>query len=190
MSTSKQPTVSGPAQVSAEKLADALHKLSKQLLWRNYRASSEVKDAVGVVAAELERTAETLKACAPTLPEQANVQSYLALLEAKDKLTLLDDMVRAALRGAEGSASFIGAAARLKLALAKLEATDLFEEKRRRLQHESRRAQAMTEATLKELEERLAAQAELNDAQATVIERLEEQVEFTHRLLSGRRDDG
>ena len=153
---SEHQKVRGVAQASAEKLADAIEKLSHQVLWRNQRASSEVKDAVDIVVTELERMAKTLRSCAPSLQAEPSGNGHLALLAAKDKMTLLDDMVRAALRGAAGSSSFIGEAARLKLALAKLGTADLFEEERKRFQQEARRVQAMTEAILKTLDEQLA----------------------------------
>lgn len=144
---------------SADQLATELKKLSDEIKWRNHRAAIEVKEAVQVVAGELDRTADALRACGPALAalrDEATVKGHLALLEAKDKMTLLEDLVRRALRGAAESPTFIGETARLKLALAKLEATDLFEDKRRLLNDERRRVEAMTQATLRELDVRLA----------------------------------
>jgi hypothetical protein len=134
-------------------------KLSDAVVWKNHRATQEVRDAVKIIAAELARTADTIRSCAPalaTLRDQATVQGHLALLEAKDKLTLLDDLVRSALNGANESPTFIGETARLKLALARLNAADLFEEKRRLLTEESRRVEAMTDSTLNDIDARLA----------------------------------
>ena len=149
----------GSAAKSAEKLAAELQRLRDEVLWQNHRAGSEVKDAVQVLATELERTADTLKACAPALDalrESAAVKAHLALLEATDKLALLEDLVRSALSGAARSPTFIGETARLKLALGRLEATDLFEDKRRALMEQRRRLAQSTDATLEELDERLA----------------------------------
>jgi hypothetical protein len=143
---------------SAQQLGAELKKLSDEIRWRNHRAVAEVRDAVHVVAGELEQTAATLNASAPvlaTLLDEATVQGHLALLEAQDRLTLLDELVRTALRGASSSPSFIGETARLKLALAKLEATDLFEEKRRLLKEERKKLEATTAQALKELDVRV-----------------------------------
>lgn len=158
MQTTREPKQTDSARSSAEKLAEELKKLSAAVLWKNHRATDEVKDAVRLVASELARTAETIRSCAPalaTLRDETAVQGHLALLEAKDKLTLLDDLVRSALDGASESPTFIGETARLKLALARMDATDLFEEKRRLLTNESRRIEAMTDATMKDIESRL-----------------------------------
>lgn len=144
---------------SAEQLAGELKKLSDEIQWRNHRAAAEVKDAVRLVAGELERTAETLRAGGQglaALHEEAKVQGHLALLEAKDKVGLLADLVRRALRGAEHSPTFIGETARLKLALARMDASDLFEAKRRLLKDERRRVEEMNDATLRDLAARLA----------------------------------
>ena len=52
---------------SPERLADELKKLSEAVLWKNHRATDELKDAVKLVAAELSRTADTLRQSAPAL---------------------------------------------------------------------------------------------------------------------------
>lgn len=153
-----QPSHAPSHAPSPARLADELQKLSEAILWKNHRATQEVKDAVKIVAAELVRTAENLKDSAPALAavrDEATVQGHLALLEAKDKLALLDDLVRNALQGAHMSPTFIGETARLKLALARMEAADLFEEKRRLLLEERRRVEAMNARALRELEARL-----------------------------------
>jgi hypothetical protein len=144
----------------ADQLAAELKKLSDAIVQRNFRAADEVRDAVGVVAFELQRTADRLKASGPALAalrDEATLQSHLALLEAKDKLMLLDDLVRRALDGAAKSPTFIGETARLKLALARMEATDLFEQKRRLLSEERRRIEAMTDAALNDIDAHLTA---------------------------------
>lgn len=146
-------------RLSPEQLAAELKKLSEAILFKNHRATDEVKDAVRVIVAELQRTADTLQKSGPalaTLRDEATVQGHLALLEAKDKLTLLDDLVRTALDGAARSPTFIGETARLKLALARMDTADLFEEKRRLLKEERRRLEALTEAAMREIDERLA----------------------------------
>lgn len=153
---------------SAEHIADELKKLSDAVLWKNHRATDEVKDAVKIVAAELARTAEALKRSAPglaALRDDAAVQGHLAILEARDKLKLLDDLVRNALHGAHQSPTFIGETARLKLALARMDAADIFEEKRRLMLDERRRIQQMNITALKELEDRL---TDLVDAHAGI----------------------
>jgi hypothetical protein len=145
-------------QTSASTLADEIKKLSEAVRWKNHRAPHELRDAVDVVAAELAQTAETIKVSAAalaTLRDEAAVQGHLALLEAKDKLHLLDDLVRSALSGAGESPTFIGDTARLKLSLARMDAADLFEEKRRLLTQERRRVEAMSDATMKEMRARL-----------------------------------
>src|SRR5687768_12910767 len=124
MQTQQQPTEDRRGR-SAETLAGELKKLSQQILWRNHRAATELKDAVRVVARELEQTADALTASAPGVA-MATVRGHLALLEAKDKLTLLEGLVRNALCGAAHSPTFIGETARLELALAKMAASDLF----------------------------------------------------------------
>lgn len=147
------------SRMSAEQLAGELKKLSDAILFKNHKATDEVKDAVRVIANELERTAETIRKSGPalaTLRDEATVQGHLALLEAKDKLTLLDQLVRTALDGAATSPTFIGETARLKLALARMDAADLFEEKRRLLKEESRRLETLTETTLREIDQHLA----------------------------------
>jgi hypothetical protein len=144
---------------TAQHIADELKKLSDEVLWKNHRASDEVKDAVKLVAAELARTAEALKRSAPglaALRDEAAVQGHLAVLEARDKLMLLDDVVRNALQGATSSPTFIGETARMKLALARMDAADLFEEKRRLMLEERRRIQQLNVTALRDLEDRLA----------------------------------
>jgi hypothetical protein len=154
----------GPLQRRANKLADDLKNLSDAILWKNHKATEELKDAVKIIAAELLRTADTIKASGPalaTLKDEATVHGHLALLEARDKLALLEDLAKRALAGASHSPSFIGETARLKLALSRMEAADLFEEKRRALIEERRRLEVTTDATLRELDKRL---GELRDA--------------------------
>ena len=88
----------GDARPNAERLADELKKLSEAVLWKNHSATYELKDAVKLIAAELSRTADTLRKAAPALEalrDEAAVQAHLALLGAKDRLTLLDDLNRA-----------------------------------------------------------------------------------------------
>ena len=146
------------ASASADKVATDMKRLSDAVLWKNHRAPEELRVAVNMVANELFRTADAIQACGPalaTLRDEATVQGHLALLEAKDKLALLDDLVRTALNGAQRSPSFIGETARLKLALARMDANDFFEQKRRLLTKERRRIESMTDAALKELDERL-----------------------------------
>ncbi len=158
MTQPESPTQNGE-RPSARHIADGLKKLSDEVLWKNHRATEEVKDAVKIVAAELARTADALMRSVPglaTLKDEAEVQGHLAVLEARDKLTLLDELVRTALHGANASPTFIGETARLKLALARMDAADLFEEKRRLMLEERRRIQQMNVAALKGLEERLA----------------------------------
>ena len=152
----------GAEAASPEQLAGELKKLADAIVFKNHRATDEVKDAVRLIAGELQRTADTLQRSGPalaTLRDEATVQGHLALLEARDRLTLLDDLVRTALDGAAKSPTFIGETARLKLSLARMDAADLFEEKRRMLQEERRRVEALTEVTLREIDDRLAALA-------------------------------
>lgn len=143
----------------AERIALDLKKLSDAVLWKNSSATDEVKTAVKIVAGELARTADALQRSAPelgALRDEAMVQGHLAVLEARDRLTLLDELVRDALRGANQSPTFIGETARLKLALARMDAADVFEEKRRLLLEERRRLHMMNLTALRELQDRLA----------------------------------
>lgn len=145
-------------RASTERLAAELKKLSEALRWKNARASDEVKDAVHAIAQELERTAARLEESAPSLAalrDEATLQGHFAVLEAKDKLAVLEDAVRSALKGAGTSATFLGEAARMKLALARMDAADLFADKRRLLHEEHRRLARATDTTLHDLEKRL-----------------------------------
>ena len=145
-------------QLRAEKLAKDLKKLSEAIVWKNHRATDEIKDAVKIVAAELVRAAETIKASGPALValrDEASLQGHLGLLEARDKLALLEDLTRTALAGAAQSPTFIGETARLKLSLARMDAGDLFEEKRRALVEERRRLEVTTDSTLRDIDTRI-----------------------------------
>ena len=144
---------------SADKIADELKRIGSELLVRNHRAGAEVRDAVRLVAEELDRTADKLRGSSSslaTLRDEGAVHAHLALLEAKDRLAILEELVKRALAGAASSPTFIGETARMKLALGKMEAADLFEEKRRLLREERRRLQLTTDAALLDLARRLA----------------------------------
>ena len=143
---------------STDKIVEELHKLSEELLARNHRAATEVREAVNMVASELVKTADKLKTSVPSpaaLRDEVAVQAHLALLEAKDRLGLLEELVKRALAGAESSPTFIGETARMKLALARMEAADVFEEKRRLLREERRRFQTAADAALADLDARI-----------------------------------
>ena len=150
------PTPETPAEPTV-KIADELKRLGSEVLARNHKAASEVRDAVRLVAEELDRTAEKLKKTSlAALRDEGAVQAHLALLEAKDRMLILDGLVKSALAGAAASPTFIGETARMKLALAKMDTVDLFEEKRRLLHEERRRFQTNTDAMLADLGDRLA----------------------------------
>lgn len=152
-------TNSHESETDAERIALDLKKLSEAVLWKNSRATDEVKTAVKIVAGELARTADALQRSAAglgALRDEATVQGHLAVLEARDRLKLLDELVRNALHGANESPTFIGETARLKLALARMDAADVFEEKRRLLLEERRRLQLMNLSALRDLQDRLA----------------------------------
>ena len=144
----------------AQRVAARLTALRDELLLRSRAASPDVRDAIRTIADEIERAAESIRKAGPalaTLRDEVAVQSHLAVLEAKDKVALIDDVARRALRGAPPSPTLIGETARLKLALARMDAVDLFEEKRRRLQDEQRRLEQTTDAALRDLEGRVSA---------------------------------
>jgi sulfur transfer complex TusBCD TusB component (DsrH family) len=143
-----------------EGLASQLGRLRELLLVKNHKAPREIQEAVTLLAGELDVMATKLRRAAPVvgaLPGEAAVQAHLALLEAKDKLTLLQDIVTRALQGAARSATFIGDVARVKVALGRMDATDLFEETRREWRAERERIENITQTAVRDLAERLSA---------------------------------
>lgn len=155
-------TTHGPAKDSSSmraRSADALalRQLSEGIKWRNARAIAEVRDAVRLVTDELEATATALADGAAD-----GVAEHVAVLEANDKLRLLDALVRRALDDASASATFIGDAARVQLSLARLAAADVFANKRRQLTEERRRVDAITSAAAEELASRIQQLVDLN----------------------------
>jgi hypothetical protein len=139
-------------------LADRVTQLAEDVLMKNHRASHDVREAVAILARELTATAEKLKGSvvvAIGARDEAALQAHLALLDAHDRLELMSEVVRIALAGAERSSTFLGETARVKLALARMDASDLLEEKRRLLREEQRRFEQRTEAAYRKVEERI-----------------------------------
>jgi len=146
----KSPGGDNP-QAQLNELAADLKKLGQLIALKNNRATHEVKDAIRALVGEVEKTADQLRqgaAALTTLRDEASVRGHLALLEAKDKLALLDDVVKTALAGVTHSSTFLGETARLKLALGRMEVADVFEEKRRLLHEERRRFELQTQKAL------------------------------------------
>ena len=151
---------------ATERIAGELMRIGTVLLVRNHSATEEVREAVKSVARELEATATLLRDAArlaTSARDDGIVQSHLALLQAKDRIQVLEELVKRGLVGAATSATFIGETARVKLALARMDAVDLFEEKRLMLLEERRRFHIATEAALADVEARLSGMIEDGD---------------------------
>lgn len=140
----------------ARRLADKLAQLSADVRARNADASDEVKAAAGVLADEIARIATAVRTLPSSLLRgELAVQRHLALLEAKDRFAVIERIARTALAGAARSSTFFAETARMKLALAKLDASDVIEETRRRMKKKGHELEARGEAALSDLDDRV-----------------------------------
>lgn len=165
--TPTNPQSSSPdSPLRFDAIKQQLARIRDELVVRNHLAGMEVKEAVEGVAKEVDklssRLGNELSDAVSSAAGEARVQGHLALLEVKDRMGVLEGVIRTALHGAAKSPTFLGETARLHLALARMDAEQALEEKMKELRRDANKLNVESAAVLKDLElklERLAAEA-------------------------------
>jgi len=120
-----------------EAIVARLMTLRDELIVRNHLATMEVKEAVHALSAEVERTAHAISArvgsVAAELSHEGKLRFYVALFDNDARLLEMEAAIKSALAGAMRSARFVAETARMKTALARMDAADAMEERRKAL---------------------------------------------------------
>jgi hypothetical protein len=161
-------TQSSPAPVTTPDTAGAreraieqrLRQLRDELVVRNHLAGMDVKDAVHELTKELDHLASVfsrrVEVAVARLPEEAAIKTYLALFDANTRMLEIEKAVKAALAGAAHSATVLTETARMKAALARLDAKDAVEARRAQLRTKLHEMEARGSQALTDIEARLA----------------------------------
>ena len=160
------PSADSEAPLRFDNLKQYLSRIRDELVVRNHLAGMDVKEAVDGVAKEIDKlsakVSRDFSEATASVAGEARVQGHLALMEMKDRMGVLEDVVRKGLQGAAKSPAFLSDTARLHLAFARMDAEQAVEEKVKELRRDSHKLNTESAALLKDLEfklERLAAEA-------------------------------
>ena len=150
-------TETTPSGGDHEAIAARLLQLRDELVVKNHLASMEVKDAVRELGHELEKIAAVFTRGVTTLSDDAKRRMHFGLLDANARFLEMETAVKAALAGAAHSAAVVVETARVKSALARMDAQDAVEARRKELKDELRHLEARGDEALRNLDARLTA---------------------------------
>lgn len=142
-----------------EAIAQRLLRLRDEMIVKNRLAGMEVKDAVHELGRELSKLASFfsrgVETMTTTLPHEAKLRMYIALLDSNARLLEMESAVKSALAGAARSAAVVAETARLKAALGKMDAESAFEARRGELEKELHLLEARSAEVLRDIDGRL-----------------------------------
>lgn len=143
----------------SQRIKLALARLRDELIVRNHLAGMDIKEAVDSVALELDRWVARLdhsfSDATAAVVDEAQLQGHLALLEIRERLTAVEDVLRQGLHGAAKSQTFMQETARLHLTLARMEAEQDLSEQVKRLRLRRHQLAEESVSLLHDLEHRL-----------------------------------
>lgn len=144
---------------SRQAIAERLLRLRDEVIVRNHLAGMEVKSAVHELGRELDKLAASFSRGVETVtksaPHDARLRMYIALADSNARFLEMESAIKAALAGAARSATVVAETARLKAALARMDAESSLETRRQELTREMHLLEQLSGALLKELGHRL-----------------------------------
>lgn len=162
MTTTTSPVTSPstePTHAQREALAQRFLRLRDELIVRNHLAGMEAKSAVHELAREMEKLASSFSRsfdmAVEEVPNDLRLRWYMALLDSNTRFLEMEAAVKSALAGAAHSATVVAEVARVKAALARMDAHSAMETRRAALKKELHDVEARSAKVLKDIEARL-----------------------------------